>query len=646
MLRSLEPPGKEVLESPELLREHLVGAASSLLVLAGIEGDPQTSREHILIANLLERAWRQGREMSLEALLREIHSPPMEKVGLLDVDTFFPAKERLELTGRLNNLFAAPGFNVWLEGQPLEIERLMFTPQGRPRLAVVSIAHLSDSERMFVVTRLLNELVAWMRRQSGTSSLRAILYMDEVFGYFPPTSQPPSKQPMLTLMKQARAFGLGVVLATQNPVDLDYKGLANAGTWFLGRLQTERDKARVLDGLEGAAATAEAEFDRQAMEKILSQLGQRVFLMNNVHEDAPVIFQSRWALSYLRGPLSRDEIARLMQPMKTAPAAPAVPHAASAARLTPAAAADVESARPVLPHEVTELFVPCRERLPAGAKLVYRPAVLGNARIHYTQAKTAVDHSEEIHLLAAVEGEVTREVWESADVLEEEPDLDTEPETGAGFAALPSELAVAKTYAALSKSLADHVYRSRRLSLLTIASPKLVSQPEEPEGAFRARLALAVREHRDAQIEKLRRKYAPKIAALQEQLRRADQRIERERSQATQQTFQTAVSIGASVLGALFGRKLGSRTNLGRATTGFRSAGRVVSQRQDVAQAQDTSEAIEQRLADLEREFQQETAAIQSAADAQTMPLETLEIRPKKTDISITRVALVWVPAT
>src|SRR5690606_12942136 len=215
------------------------------------------------------------------------------RVGVVDLDTFFPAKDRLALGMKLNNLLASPSFASWLAGEPLDVQRLLYTADGKPRLSILSIAHLSESERMFFVTILLNEVVAWMRTQPGTGSLRAIVYMDEVFGYFPPTANPPSKRPMLTLMKQARAYGVGCVLATQNPVDLDYKGLSNAGTWFLGRLQTERDKLRVLEGLEGASAAAGASFNRQQMEALLASLGNRVFLMNNVHEDQPVLFQDR-----------------------------------------------------------------------------------------------------------------------------------------------------------------------------------------------------------------------------------------------------------------------------------------------------------------------------------------------------------------
>ena len=280
------------------------------------EADPIQSREHILISTILNEKWRRKEDLDLAALIHAIQSPRRED-RRLNVDAFFPSRDRFALSMKLNNLLAAPGFEAWLSGASLDVQELLYTPTGKPRLAIFSIAHLSDAERMFFVTLLLSQVVGWMRGQPGTTSLRALLYMDEIFGYFPPVANPPSKLPLMTLLKQAGAFGLGVVLATQNPVDLDYKGLANTGTWFIGRLQTERDKARVLEGLEGASASASKTFDKNRMEQTLAGLGARIFLMHNVHEDEPVVFETRWALSYLRGPLTRSQIKALMDPRRT-----------------------------------------------------------------------------------------------------------------------------------------------------------------------------------------------------------------------------------------------------------------------------------------------------------------------------------------
>ena len=316
ILKSFAAPPIAIRDDAELLAERINTTVTSLLGLIGIEADPIRSREHILLSNILTKQWSEGLDLDVAALIQQIQKPPLTKVGVMDLESFFPGADRFELAMALNNLLAAPSFASWMEGDALDIAQILYTPQGKPRVAIFSIAHLDDAQRMFFVSLLLNQVLGWMRTQSGTTSLRAILYMDEIFGYFPPVANPPSKLPLLTLLKQGRAFGLGVVLATQNPVDLDYKGLSNTGTWFIGRLQTERDKGRVLEGLEGAAAGSGQRFNRQEMEEILAGLSSRIFVLNNTHDDAAEVFESRWAMSYLRGPLTRVQIKALMDPLK------------------------------------------------------------------------------------------------------------------------------------------------------------------------------------------------------------------------------------------------------------------------------------------------------------------------------------------
>jgi hypothetical protein len=643
VLKSFHVPPQSTLTSADALRETVNAAASGLLGLLGIDADPLTSREHILLANIFDRSWREGRGLDMAGLIRAIQSPPIDKIGVMDLESFFPAKERFELAMKLNNVLASPGFATWMEGEPLDVQRLLYTSAGKPRLSILSIAHLSDAERMFFVTMLLTEVIGWMRQQSGTSSLRALLYMDEVFGYFPPGANPPSKTPMLTLLKQARAFGLGIVLATQNPVDLDYKGLSNCGTWFLGRLQTERDKLRVLDGLEGASTSAGAKFDRGSMEKILSALGNRVFLMNNVHEDEPVVFQTRWAMSYLSGPLTREQIATLMAPRKAVHEGEA--SAREAPSTTSAAAPQAAAARPVLPPEIVERFVPSRGLIPQGGKLVYRPAVLGTAKVHFAQSTAGVDEWKTLSLSAAVSDQAGPDLWsEAAELEEESAEVESHPDPGAGFAELPAELSRPKTFVALATALKDHLYRNQKLTLWKCAALKQVSQPGESESDFRVRLSQCGREARDAAVEKLRQKFAPKIASLQEQVRKAQARVEREQAQASQQTFSSVVAMGSSILGAMLGRKLVSSTNLTRAASSMKAAGRAMQQRQDVTQANESVEAVQQRLADLDAQFQAETEKVQSGFDAAALALEEVAVKPKKADITVSQVALVWEP--
>ena len=302
ILKSFEVPSQEIMKDNEILREKIASIVMGLLTLVGIKGNPIESREHILLSAIIQDSWKQGQNLDLTTLVQLIQNPPMSKVGVLDLESFFSAKDRFSLVMSINNLLASGTFSSWLEGDSLDIQNILYTNDGKPKVSIFSIAHLDDNQRMFFVSILLNQVLSWVRTQTGTTSLRAILYMDEIFGYFPPVAEPPSKRPLLTLLKQARAFGLGVLLATQNPVDLDYKGLSNIGTWLIGRLQTERDKERILDGLEVASSSAGKSFDRQRIDKTLSTLQNRVFLMSNAHEDGLEILQSRWALSYLRAP--------------------------------------------------------------------------------------------------------------------------------------------------------------------------------------------------------------------------------------------------------------------------------------------------------------------------------------------------------
>lgn len=640
VMRSFCVPPEKVLKDSEAMRERVSAATAGLLALLGIDADPLRSREHILISNLFDRAWREGRDLDMGRLIRDIQTPPFDKLGVLDLESFFPAKDRFALAMSLNNLLASPGFAAWMEGEPLDIDRLLTTPGGKPRLSVLSIAHLSDAERMFFVTILLNEVIAWMRSQSGTSSLRAILYMDEVFGYFPPTANPPSKTPMLTLLKQARAFGLGVMLATQNPVDLDYKGLSNCGTWFIGRLQTERDKARVLDGLEGASTAAGRTFDRAKMEATISGLGKRVFLMNNVHDDAPTLFQTRWTLSYLRGPLTRDQIASLMESRKSA-----LPATSSAGSSAPVIAGITEGQRPVLPPTVLEQFVPFRDRLPAGSRLVYRPALLGLAKVHFVQTTAGIDITQPLALTVELSGDLPADPWEGAEISTDgEPEVEKGPEGEATYQPLPSDITNAKKFATLTAALKEHIYREHRLVAWKCKSLKQISQPDDTEAQFRTRLAQSVREQRDLAVEKLRQKYAPKLQTLGDQLRRAGEKVEKEKAEVSDRTMSTILTVGTSILGAMFGRKLGSTANVGKAATSIRQASKIGKEKGDVAVAEGNREILAERLKKLEDEFAAESEKIAAQFDADQIPVEEISLPPKKTDINVTRIAIVWLP--
>jgi hypothetical protein len=635
IMKSFSAPAKELMEDREAVRDRVTSTATSLLGLIGVDADPVQSREHVLISTIFDTAWREGKDLDLAALIAQIQNPPFTKVGVMDTDSFFPSKDRFALAMQFNNLLASPGFEAWLQGDPLDIAQLLWTPAGKPRISILSIAHLSDAERMFFVSLLLNQTLSWVRTQSGTTSLRAILYMDEIFGYFPPVANPPSKRPLLTLLKQARAFGLGLVLATQNPVDLDYKGLSNCGTWFIGRLQTERDKARVLEGLEGASAAASGKFNKDEMGKTLAGLGNRIFLLNNVHEDHPVLFETRWTLSYLRGPLSRPQMKTLMEARKSSRPAESAPDAKAKASAAPGA-----SAAPVLPPDVAQIFIPLRAANPAP---VYEPRIFGAAQVRFTEPKFGVDILQDVAFLVPVTDATVAVDWSAAEVTDVPvSDVEKEAQPGATFADLPSSAAKGKNYAAWQKAFATWLYQTQKLDLLQSPSLGEVSKPGESERDFRVRLQQQAREKRDKLSEDLRAKYAPKIAAIEERKRKAAQRVEAEKEQATSQTLSSVVTIGSSILGAFMGRKTISATNINRAATAARSMTRIGKARGDVDRASETVEALDQQIQDLNAEFEGEVNSLTTTVDPTTESMQSVSVAPKKTNINVQLVALAW----
>ena len=635
ILKSFTAPPEAIRQDTELLGERINTTVTSLLGLVGIDADPIRSREHILISNILNQEWSGGRDLDVGMLIQKIQTPAITKIGVMDLDSFFPSADRFQLAMALNHLLASPSFASWMEGDPLDIPTILHTPAGKPRLSIFSIAHLGDAERMFFVSLLLNQVLGWMRAQSGTTSLRAILYMDEIFGYFPPVSNPPSKLPLLTLLKQGRAFGLGVMLTTQNPVDLDYKGLANAGTWFIGRLQTERDKVRVLEGLEGIAVGTGQKFDRQAMDQLLAGLSTRIFLMNNTHDERPEVFETRWTMSYLRGPLTRTQIKLLMDPVKSQ----TVESSDVAPISVPTSAP--QKHKPVLPPEITQYYIPVRSSAGANTQLSYHPMLLGAAQIHYTDSRTI-----DLTLLAEIsDGPITLD-WDNATpVAVPIEDLQAEPEDqGADFIEVPAKATKQKVYSTWSKDLATWIFRNHRLELFESEKLNIASNPGETERDFRLRLQQIAREQRDDAVEKLRRKYAPKLDQLEERKRRAEQTVERQTAEAHGQKYQTAISFGATLLSSILGRKKTSMGTLGRATTAARGVSRSMKEAEDVNRAEDNVAAVAQKLSDLEEEFKAEAADLERLFDPLTEELGKLSLKPKKVNIDVKLVALAWAP--
>jgi hypothetical protein len=634
VLRSFAPPPPEMRSDADLFRERIQSTVTALLTLMGIDAESIIGREHILMSNIFEQAWSAGRGLDLAGLIRSIQQPPLERIGVMDLESCYTSKERFQLALRLNNLLAAPGFEAWLTGDPLDIGQMLHTSAGKPRALIFSISHLSDAERMFFTALLLNEILGWMRTQAGTASLRAILYMDEIYGFFPPVKNPPAKLPLLTLLKQARAFGLGVVLSTQNPVDLDYKGLANTGTWFIGRLQTENDKERVMAGLAGAADGAQ--FDRQRMGEILSGLGKRVFLLHNVHDSEPLVFETRWAMSFLSGPMTREQI-------KALPATD--PSAQAAVQPAPVTVPPPQSGTFVPPLQPTGVAVYYLPASGAGQGLTYVPAVGGWLDVHYSNRRFGIDVGDAVSLAAPIEDGPLPVDWDQALEIGAVPgDIASSPLPGAVFADLPAAANRSAEYKKWCKDMLRWVRQNRPLILYQSKKFKLTSSPGETEGTFRARLTQAAREQRDLEIEKLRRKYAEKYAVLQDRRMRAEQVLVREQEQAKTKKIESVISFGTAILGAFLGRKAVSSGSVTRMGTAMKSAGRLSKEQMDVARAQETMAAVNTKIADLEGRLQNDIDKLDAAYDPANEPLKEVRVNPRSTDITIDIFGLLWLP--
>jgi phage terminase Nu1 subunit (DNA packaging protein) len=671
ILASLRAPTLGWDEGEEVLRDQIQGTVSALLGLIGIEPDPLRSREHILLSNIFEHFWRQGRDLDLARLISSIQSPPVRQLGVFDVDTFFPEKDRFGLAMSLNNIIAAPSFEAWIQGESLDISSLLYTSTGKPRHSIFYIAHLSEPERMFFVTLLLEEIITWVRQQSGTTSLRALLYFDEVFGFFPPVAEPPSKRPLLTLLKQARAFGFGVVLTTQNPVDLDYKGLTNAGTWFIGKLQTERDKMRVLDGLESATAEAGGALDRRQLDRTISALDSRVFLLHNVHEDHPVIFQTRWAMSYLRGPLTRSQVRQLMAEtgsevmaptaVAAAPGRPAVQHEVTPA-VAPAAAPDqlpgYSSTPPALPPDLPQVFLPLSlspnravgrleeeldQRLEAEeTALVYEPCLLALGDVSFVDRKRRVNESRQVGLLVQPGDVGTVIRWEDADPIEVHPnDLENQPEPNALFGPIPSELNTASELRAFSKDFSDHLYHEQALDLYYNPVLKIYGEPGESERDFKVQAQQIAREERDAEVEKLRKKYQRKLDRLETRLAREERELAEDQAEYQARKREELVSAGESVIGLLgiFGRR--SSTSVSKAA---RKRRLTTTAKADIEESEAEIARLEDEIEDMRQEMQEEAEAITDRWAATPDEIETYAVKPRRSDVQVEVVALAWTP--
>jgi hypothetical protein len=635
LVGSLQAPPLSWDTEAETLRDEIEGTVTSLLGLVGIEADPLASREFVLLSNLVENAWRAGQDLDLGTLVGQVQTPPLRKLGVFDVDTFFPPKDRTQLALKLNGLLASPAFAAWGQGEPLDPAALLRTSDGKPRAAIVYLAHVSEEERQFVVTLVLSKLVTWMRGQPGSSDLRALVYMDEVYGFAPPTAAPPAKKPILTILKQARAFGVGMVLATQNPVDLDYKAMSNAGTWLVGRLQTENDKARVLEGLKSAAGGT----DVAALDATIGGLPKRGFMLVSAKANQPVVFQTRWAMSYLRGPLTKDEVSTLMA---------RVPRAAAPAPATPVATDDATPVAPPVASGVAVGYLDPGAAWAANVEAVAGGALLrayiaARVSVRFDDAKAAIDERQEYEALyGPLDGGLDLERETAVDF--DDRDFGAAAPATAHYVLPTAPIDKAAFFREAERDIARRLADRQALQLQRNAKLKLISRPGETPEQFRARCDQAAQAAADAEASKIRDRLEAKQDRLRAAMEQAQRRVEEltvdERSR---QTNELVAGAGA-VLGALFGGRRSTRSiaraassAVSRHGTSSRGDSRRRSAESKVAQAQDDLREVEQQILD-------EVQEIDAKWDAIAGEIDAVAIRPKAAGVHVDRLMLVWVP--
>ena len=627
ILSSLDTPPSEILEDTDSFASYIKTTVSSLLALIGIEADPLESKEYILLAQIITNSWLSDASLDLEDLIGRIISPGFKKIGVLPLEGFYPQAERFKFATKFNAIIASPTFAAWLNGDDLDIQKLLYDDQGKAKIAIFSISHLSDDERMFFVTLLLNKYIAWMRRQSGTSALKTVLYMDEIYGFFPPTKNPPSKEPMLLMLKQARAFGVGIILSTQNPVDLDYKGLSNIGTWFIGRLQTTQDIDRVIDGLGGKVGSS---FNKKEIKTLLANLKKRTFFLKSAHLDDIRLFGTRWVLSYLKGPLKRDEIKTLMRSQK----AQLVNESIEQKETSPITTDGYET------YSGLDNSIPQRFMVDLTGRNEYTASIMAHTTLHFFNQTRGISEEEDLCLNLAISPDDHQVDWDLSSPASEEisgnecfSQLPTQAPSDAKYAPLPDYLKSDKKLRSATTELKGWLYHEHKLELFRCRSPKLESKPYESLVDFKVKVNDLLNEKKEIEIEKLQERYGKKEDTLLKRLARAEERLEKEESDTTGSMFTT----GIAVLGALFGRS--STAKVGRAISRGR---RMLKEKGDVSRAEGRIEEVKEDIEKLEYELEDKIDELAEKFDVDAVTIEEFAIKLRKTDIEVESIAVVW----
>jgi hypothetical protein len=638
ILSSFKAPGVEVLEDHDILTSLINSTVSSLLSLVDIKND-SSSKENILLTSIFMNAYSQSKDLTLEELISLIVTPPFSKVGIFDLETFFAQDDRLKLALKLNTIIANPSFKNWIEGEPLDISNLLYDEKGKAKVSIFSIAHLNDSQRMFFVSLLLNQMVSWMRRQEGTSSLKALLYMDEIFGYFPPSKNPPSKQPMLTLLKQARSFGVGVILSTQNPVDIDYKGLSNIGTWFIGRLQTKQDKEKVIDGLSGAS---DGKIDKKELEKTISNLEKRTFIMKNINEDNIKIFKTRWVLSYLKGPISKEDIKKLMKD-KIEKLKNKINNVSSSVKektlnkQNKSTNTSKEYIKPILPKTIEQKYLFNSQ----SEQYSLQPYLLCSSSINFVNTSKNIDQTEELSYKIYLD-ERTDEI--SFEEIEDAKDLvfDTKSRSNCIYYEVPSFLQNERELKKLQKDFSNYVYRNNKLVLFKNTKLKITSKQDESINDFKIRIQDRLNEKIDEQIEKLQTKFEKSEDSLEKKLDKLLVKLEKEKDQASAKTTNTLISIGTSILGAFFGKSVLSKTNIGKVARGARGASAILKERSDIKFVEEDIENLANEIEELKEKLEVQIEEINDDYSINNYEVEEFNLNLRSKDIYNTKIEILW----
>ena len=625
ILSSLDAPPAQILDDSDSFASYIKTTVSSLLALIGVEANPVESREYILLAQIISRSWLLAENLSLEDLIGRIISPSFKKIGVLPLEGFYPQADRFKLATKFNAIIASPTFSAWMEGDDLDIQRLLYDNNGKAKISIFSISHLNDEERMFFVTILLNKYIAWMRRQSGTSALKTILYMDEIFGFFPPIKNPPSKEPMLLMLKQARAFGVGIILSTQNPVDIDYKGLSNIGTWFIGRLQTTQDINRVIDGLGGKVGSS---FDKKEIQSLLANLKKRTFFLKSAHLDDIRLFSTRWVMSYLKGPLKRTEISTLMASQKqtieaqqtTAPQA-----------LINTLDDDYEN------YSALDNTIPQYFELDLSEQHRYHASLNAKISLHFFNQTRGIDEQQQHCIKLPLHNADRKLDWDQAQQDQQQECLDhlvAQAPNKAKYAPIPDIISTDKSLKKAIQGLKGWLYQTHKLELYrTTKTPKMESAPYESLADFKVRLNDILADKKEIEIEKLQQRYGQKERVLIDRLSRAEERVEKEQADASS----SMITTGIAVLGALFGRS--SSANVGRVLS---RGNRALKERGDISRAQERVEKVQDDIQILSDEMEDNIDRLSDKFDVDTIALETFTIKLRRTDIEVDEIAIVW----